>query len=94
MKWLAQLSGINGYTIHRAFRKHRGYTPMQFLRDVRMRNARQRLMHAGPSESVTSIALACGFSHLGRFANAYQGRFGESPSQSLKHAISSSPAVP
>jgi transcriptional regulator GlxA family with amidase domain len=34
--------------------------------------------------SVTSIALAAGFSHLGRFSHDYAERFGERPSETLK----------
>ena len=62
------------------------YTPMEFLRHVRMRLARQRLLHARPGDSVTGIATRCGFAHLGRFAVDYKRRFGESPSETLERA--------
>ena len=68
-------------SIYRAFQRHRGYTPMEFLGDVRMRLARTRLLNAGPEDHVTAIALSCGFGHLGRFAGEYRRRFGESPKQ-------------
>ena len=83
MNVLARVTGQSASAIYRAFRRHRDYTPMQFLRDVRMRIVRQRLMLAPPSESVTRIATQCGFMHLGRFAVEYRRRFGESPSATL-----------
>ncbi len=84
MATLARVSGLSGSTIHRAFRKHRDYTPMQFLQLCRMRLVHQRLLIARPSDSVTKIAMEGGFIHLGRFAVEYRRRFGESPSQTLK----------
>ena len=83
---ISQASGLSGSTIHRLFNKHRDYTPMQFLQETRMTLARQRLMLGLPSDSVTRIAMECGFIHLGRFASGYRQRFGESPSQTLQRA--------
>lgn len=86
MQTLAEETGHSVDSIYRAFRRHRDYTPMAFLRDVRMRLARERLLDAGPAGSVTRIAMACGFAHLGRFAVDYKRRFGESPSETLGRA--------
>jgi transcriptional regulator GlxA family with amidase domain len=33
---------------------------------------------------VMSIAMACGFNHMGRFSTMYRQRFGESPSTTLR----------
>lgn len=67
-----------------AFRKYRGYAPLQFLAESRLRLARKALLCATTEKSVTSIALACGFSHLGRFSTAYRKRFGEKPSETIQ----------
>jgi AraC-like DNA-binding protein len=83
---LARVSGSSVSSIYRAFRRHRGYTPMKFLLDTRINLARQCLLQAPSDRSVTSIALQCGFTHLGRFALEYKYRFHESPSQTLAHA--------
>jgi AraC-like DNA-binding protein len=69
-----------------AFRKYRGYTPLQFLGECRLRSAREALQAPSSSDTVTSIAYGCGFSHLGRFSEAYRQRFGEAPSQTLRKA--------
>jgi AraC-like DNA-binding protein len=83
---LARVIDSSVSSIYRAFRRHRGYTPMKFLLDTRIGLARQYLLQAHPGRSVTSIAMQCGFAHLGRFALEYKRRFHESPSQTLAHA--------
>jgi AraC-like DNA-binding protein len=69
-----------------AFRQHRGYTPLQFLAEARLKSARNAMLCSSPTDTVTSIALACGFSHLGRFAEAYRKRFAEKPSETMRKA--------
>jgi AraC-like DNA-binding protein len=69
-----------------SFRKSRGMSPMAFARQVRLRHAKEMLLNAGPETSVTSVALACGFSNLGHFAKHYHSVFGEHPSATLRGA--------
>jgi len=69
-----------------AFRRFRGYTPMQFLTACRLKTARESLLDPDPLTTVTSVAHACGFTNAGRFAGAYRRRFGESPSATLRRA--------
>lgn len=67
-----------------AFRRHRAYTPFQFLAESRLKAAREALLRSIPTDTVASIALACGFSHLGRFSKTYRDRFGETPSTTMR----------
>lgn len=76
--------GCNRNLLYRAFKKHRGYTPNEFLQSRRLEAARQRLLSPSDTDTVTSIALSTGFLHLGRFAALYKRRFGESPSKTLR----------
>ena len=78
--------GCSETAIHVAFRRYRGYTPMQFLAARRLQAAREALMAPSPTDTVSSIAYACGFLHLGRFAQEYRRRFGEKPSETLRKA--------
>jgi transcriptional regulator GlxA family with amidase domain len=78
--------GCSRRTLFNAFRQHRGYTPMQFLAETRLKVARYALLGSSPTDTVASIAAACGFSHLGRFAEAYCKRFGEKPSDTMRQA--------
>jgi transcriptional regulator GlxA family with amidase domain len=79
--------GCSRRALFSAFRKYRGYTPMRFLTESRLRSAHMALRSPTAEDTVTSIAVACGFSHLGRFASIYVQRFGESPSETLRKAI-------
>ena len=78
--------GCSRRALFNAFRRHRGYTPLQFLAETRLESARDALMRSSPTDTVASIALTCGFSHLGRFAEAYRKRFGEKPSETMRKA--------
>jgi AraC-like DNA-binding protein len=77
---IARAVGISVRALQAGFLKHRRMSPMEFLRDRRLDLAHRRLLTPSP-ESVTDIAIACGFSHLGRFSQAYRARFGETPSR-------------
>lgn len=63
------------------FQREAGCAPLEFVRQRRLERVRQVLLdpQAG-ARSVTEVALAHGFLHLGRFAQQYKARFGESPS--------------
>lgn len=85
---LASLTGVSVRSIQAAFRASRGYTPMEFLRTRRFELARQRLRSGQEtSTTVTQVALACGFEHLGRFSIEYRARFGESPRDTLRRGL-------
>ena len=76
---LAAAAGVSVRRLQEAFGAALGLSPMAYLRDVRLDEVRRRLTEG--TESVTEAALACGFTHLGRFSAAYRARFGELPSR-------------
>ena len=80
---IALAAGVPERTLHDAYCRFEGVSPMRALRDLRLGQVRERLQ-ADPAASVTEIALATGFTHLGRFAQAYASRFGERPSETLR----------
>ncbi len=84
---LAEVAGASVSALYRGFRKHRGYTPMDFLKRVRLRSARQQLLAAPPGCSVTRVASQCGFLHFGRFSAEYSREYGESPSDTLRRQL-------
>jgi AraC-like DNA-binding protein len=49
------------------------------------RSGTRTLARPVPGASVTAVAMNFGFFHLGRFATSYRKRFGESPSETLRH---------
>lgn len=78
---LAGHIGVSVRTMHDAVRRYRGMSLHRYLRLRRLWLVRGRLV-AG-ADSVKSAALVYGFWHLGDFAQAYQERFGEMPSETL-----------
>jgi AraC-like DNA-binding protein len=80
---LVELTGTSARSIYRAFRESRGYSPMQFAKLRRLERARRLLLESSPGQSVTSIALACGFTELSHFTRAFSQTFGEPPSAIL-----------
>ena len=80
---LVEETGVNARTLFRSFRKARGYTPMNFVKKIRLERARSLLSRRDASTSVTGVALACGFSNLGHFARDFRKVFGELPSKTL-----------
>ncbi|MEX0591590.1 MAG: AraC family transcriptional regulator [Xanthobacteraceae bacterium] len=81
---LVAVTGVSGRTLFKHFRDIRGVSPMRYLRNARFQKAREALLKSEPVESITAIALRCGFNHLGRFSVEYRKRFGETPSQTLR----------
>lgn len=80
---VANACGVGARTLYNAFMSVLGVSPNKYLLLRRLWMARQALLRSSDQELVKSIALDYGFWHLGRFALAYQSRFGELPSSTL-----------
>jgi AraC-like DNA-binding protein len=73
--------------LQEGFRRDLDTPPMTYLRQVRLRRAREALQAADrDATTVGAVASGLGILHLGRFAAAYRGAFGESPSATLNRA--------
>ncbi|MES9815386.1 MAG: AraC family transcriptional regulator [Candidatus Thiodiazotropha sp.] len=85
---LSAVAGVSGRSLQLAFKKHRGVSPMEYIRNCRLDRARELLQKRSAS-NITQIALDCGFNHLSKFSNYYKLRFGELPSDtwSGKHHL-------
>lgn len=83
MSEVAREVGVGLRSLQIAFLEVRAMVPRDVLLRMRLERARDRLHAAGPTETVTSIALECGFAHLGRFPAAYRIAFGELPAETL-----------
>ncbi|WP_328744754.1 AraC family transcriptional regulator [Streptomyces sp. NBC_00285] len=82
---LAAIAQVSLRTLQEAFRRHVGMSPMAYVHEVRLQHVQRQLRAAVPgTTTVTDVAHAWGFVHLGRFARRYRERFGESPSQTLR----------
>ena len=73
-------------SLQEGFRRSLDTTPLTYLRRLRLERVREDLVTAAPgSVSVSEVAARWGFLHLGRFAAAYAERFGERPSETIRH---------
>lgn len=71
--------------LQEGFQRDLSTTPMTYLRQVRLRRAREALEAADESATtVGAVAVGVGILHRGRFAAAYHREFGESPSDTLR----------
>lgn len=84
---LEAISQLSTRSLQYAFQRRFNCTPMGWIRDRRLQLARQQLRCAFPGQTVTSIALDCGFSNPGDFARFYFKRYGELPGYTLSQAI-------
>jgi AraC-like DNA-binding protein len=83
---LAGTLNVSMRSIYYSFKETRGYSPMAFLKQVRLRHAKDMLSCPDEATSVTSVAYTCGFGNLGHFAKNYFQVYGEYPSDTLKNA--------
>lgn len=83
---LSELCGCSARSLFHQFKRSRGYTPMEFLRHVRLHRAHAMLSRPDDSTSVTDVAFACGFGNLGHFSKYFRDGFGEKPSDVLVRA--------
>jgi len=90
LETLAQIAGTRPRTLETHFKIFLGTTPLGWVRRMRLAQARQELLNAGPQATVTDTAISCGFGQMGRFAAQYRKVFGELPSATIQQARRSS----
>ncbi|MCW3491761.1 helix-turn-helix domain-containing protein [Microbacterium sp. SSM24] len=82
---VAIASATTTRSLQSAFRRAYDMTPMQYLRRLRLRLAREELLAStDPRLSVRDVAFRWGFAHPGRFAQQYAATFSEHPSTTLR----------
>ncbi|OHU90561.1 MULTISPECIES: AraC family transcriptional regulator [Pseudoalteromonas] len=75
---LAKISHLSVSALERRFKKHLHMTPLQFINQVRLENARKMLIET--DHSVYQIALSVGFSDHSYFSRQFYNYFHELPS--------------
>lgn len=81
---LAAATNVSARSLFSSFKAARGYSPMEFVKRVRLGRAWQKLSRPDNETSVSAVAFECGFNNLGHFASDYRGNFGECPSETLR----------
>ncbi len=82
---LARASGVSERTLYYGFRTYRDVTPMQYLKDMRLINARRILIEAqSEGGRVGDIAPLVGYANKSQFSRDYRLHFGETPTDTLR----------
>lgn len=86
LEQVAAAAGISVQGLQAGFARHRGVSPMAYLRRVRMERAHLDLQAGDRSrgDTVAAIARRWGFASPGRFAVEYRRVFGRSPGRTLR----------
>ena len=84
---IAKELGVGVRRLQLAFQKVRSMSPRAVLNRFRLEAARKLLADPPDTYRVGEIAMACGFTHLGRFAEAYKEIYGELPSLTYARSI-------
>ena len=83
LKQIADALYVSPYHLSRVFRQQTGRPLYQFLEQLRLRNAFERL--GDYSNDLTRLALETGYSNHSHFTAAFRRNFGYSPSQWVKN---------
>lgn len=81
---LAEAAGMSPSSFHAHFRAATATTPLQYQKDLRLIEARRRLMTEGLS--VTGAAFAVGYESPTQFSREYARKFGAPPSADRRAA--------
>jgi AraC family transcriptional regulator len=82
LKELAKVACLSEFHFHRIFGAVSGETLNDFTNRLRLEKAARLLRYSG--QSLTDIALECGFSSSATFSRAFRSGYGTSPSQFRK----------
>jgi len=74
--------GISKYYLHRLFREINGNTPLEYLKNIRLEKAKNKLQYS--KDSIFEIAFKCGFDNIAYFSNVFKKHIGLSPTQYRK----------
>lgn len=80
---LAQSSGYSMYHFIRLFKAYTGFTPNQYLNNIRLNHAMYLL--SSTQENVTSISIQAGFESPAYFTKLFKEQFGQTPSNCRKN---------
>ena len=81
---LAKTSGMSLSSFHDHFRMITSLTPLQFQKQLRLIEARRRLLTEG--EAITSVAYTVGYESIPQFTREYSRFFGDPPGRDIKQS--------
>lgn len=89
---LAALAGMSETSLHRHFKAVTSMSPLQFQKQVRLQEARNRLLNDG--RDIAGVGFAVGYDSPSQFSREYSRQFGRPPGRDLKQLRSEPLPVP
>jgi AraC-like DNA-binding protein len=86
VEYLAEVAGMSPSSFHEHFRAVTSLTPLQFQKQLRLIEARRRMLADG--EIISNAAFAVGYESVPQFTREYGRMFGLSPARDMKEAKS------
>jgi AraC-like DNA-binding protein len=83
---LCRQSGYSERSLRNLFQERFQCGPAQWIRQQRMELAREKLLHADASITVTMVAESVGYQHLSQFSRDFHQTFGQRPSELVREA--------
>lgn len=83
---VADAAGTSPRNLFRLFREFRGYTPLEFLKKLRLERALARLRLSDDGVNVTEIALDCGWNSSSHFSKDFRDHYGLTPTEARRKA--------
>ena len=83
---LARVAGMSPSSFHQHFKEVTDTTPLQYLKELRLLEARQRLLDG--THSVSEAAYDVGYESPTQFSREYSRRFGNSPRRDRRPSAS------
>lgn len=81
---MSRYAGVSLRSLQLMFRRDLDTTITEHIQRERLSRVRERLERAGAGQTISEIARASGFNHLGEFARLYARTFHELPSETLR----------
>ena len=83
---LAELAGMSETSLHRHFKAVTSMSPLQFQKQVRLQEARNRLLGGsrGGGGDVAGVGFAVGYDSPSQFSREYSRQFGQPPGRDLE----------
>lgn len=83
---LCRQSGYSERSLRNLFQERFQCGPVQWIRQQRMELARDKLLQADASITITIVAQSVGYQHLSQFSRDFYQTFGQRPSDLLREA--------
>ena len=80
---LAELAGMSETSLHRHFKAVTSMSPLQFQKQVRLQEARNRLLSDG--RDIAGVGFSVGYDSPSQFSREYSRQFGRPPGRDLDH---------